>query len=198
MTDTTASFSPLLLLIHPVRAWHALLAAQAARADDEASDAGLTVDVLPGGVRRYRDPALDGLAASRARQNAAVSARLTSTPRLVPLGPCLNCAAVLHVNELTGERVDPWGQAVCGASYGAHLPDVPVLPDGPAAPATGIPDRRTERGGPAHRVGPGLTRTAPPASSRSAQDRFEMLRTERFAETILRSRLDPEDPSRPW
>ena len=66
MTDATASFSLLSLLIHPVRARRAFLDEQANRADDEARAAGLTVEVLPGGLRRYRDPAFDGLAAHRA------------------------------------------------------------------------------------------------------------------------------------
>ena len=36
------------------------------QADAEARQAGLTVEVLAGGVRRYRDPRLDGLAAHTA------------------------------------------------------------------------------------------------------------------------------------
>ena len=66
MTEATASFSRLSLLIHPVRVWRTFLDEQADRADAEARAAGLTVEVLPGGVRRYRDPALDQLAAHRA------------------------------------------------------------------------------------------------------------------------------------
>ena len=38
------------------------------RADAQARAAGLTVEVLPGGVRRYRDPRLDQLSARRAGQ----------------------------------------------------------------------------------------------------------------------------------
>jgi len=66
VTDATASFSPLSLLIHPLRAWRVFLDEQADRADAEARAAGLTVEVLQGGVRRYHDPALDQLAAHRA------------------------------------------------------------------------------------------------------------------------------------
>ncbi len=44
--------------------------ALADRADAQARAAGLTVEVLPGGVRRYRDPRLDQLAAHRAGQAA--------------------------------------------------------------------------------------------------------------------------------
>jgi len=66
MTDASSSFSPLSSLIHPVRVWRAYLNEQANRADAAARAAGLTVEVLPGGVRRYRDPALEELAAHRA------------------------------------------------------------------------------------------------------------------------------------
>jgi hypothetical protein len=56
------------VLAHPVRAWRQFTQAMADRADAHARAAGLTVEVLPGGVRRYRDPRLDQLAARRARQ----------------------------------------------------------------------------------------------------------------------------------
>jgi type IV secretion system protein VirD4 len=52
-------------LTHPILAWRAFTAALAERADAEAQAAGLTVDLLPGGLRRYRDPRLDQLAAHR-------------------------------------------------------------------------------------------------------------------------------------
>ena len=55
---------------HPVRAWRRFTEAVADRADAQARAAGLTVEVLPGGVRRYRDPRLDQLAAHRASQIA--------------------------------------------------------------------------------------------------------------------------------
>jgi hypothetical protein len=64
-----------------------------------------------------------------------------------PVSVCLDCAAVLHVDEVSGLLVDWWGQAERGASCRAHAADVPVLPAGPAAPANRIPDRRTEYGG---------------------------------------------------
>jgi hypothetical protein len=41
------------------------------RADDQAAAAGLTVEVGPGGVRRYRDPCMDQLAARRVAQAAS-------------------------------------------------------------------------------------------------------------------------------
>jgi hypothetical protein len=55
------------VLVHPVRAWRQFNQAVADRADAHARAAGLTVEVLPGGVRRYRDPRLDQLTARRAR-----------------------------------------------------------------------------------------------------------------------------------
>ena len=55
-------------LRHPIQAWRAYQAALAQRADTEAVAAGLTVQVLPNGVRRYRHAHLDeALAALRAR-----------------------------------------------------------------------------------------------------------------------------------
>jgi hypothetical protein len=110
------------------------------------------------------------------------------------VGACLDCAAHLHADDVSVELVDQWGQAICGASYRAHVPDVPVLPAGPAAPATSPPDRlrRTEP-----LQGPGRYQTRSPTSSRPAQDRFQTLRTEHCAETILRSRLDMGHPAGP-
>jgi hypothetical protein len=68
MTDTTtATMSRLSWLTHPVLTWRAYQAALAQRADAEAVTAGLTVQVLPNGMRRYRDPRLDSLAEHRAR-----------------------------------------------------------------------------------------------------------------------------------
>jgi hypothetical protein len=86
-----------------------------------------------------------------------------------PAPVCLDCAAVLHLDEVTGALVDRWGQAECGASCRAHAPDVPMLPAGPAAPVYRIPDRRTERGGPSRPGGAGAV-PAPtvPRQGRSA------------------------------
>jgi hypothetical protein len=58
------------------------------RADADAVAAGLTVEVLAGGVRRYRDPRLDQLAAHRVSQvpvnpPAAAADVDWSQPRLV-------------------------------------------------------------------------------------------------------------------
>jgi hypothetical protein len=55
-------------ILHPMQAWRVFAAAADARADGEAIAAGLTVQVLPDGVRRYRDPRLDAVAAHRAAQ----------------------------------------------------------------------------------------------------------------------------------
>ena len=57
-------------VLHPVHAWRQLTQALADRADAQARRIGLTVEILPGGVRRYRDPRLDPLAAHRAGQAA--------------------------------------------------------------------------------------------------------------------------------
>jgi hypothetical protein len=165
------------------------------RADADAGAAGLTVEVLRRGVRRYRDPRLDQLAGYGASQlpvtpPAAVGTEW-SQPRLVvvaelsrcPQGPppvpvCLDYAAVVRVDDATGALVDQSGEPVCGASYGAHAPDVPVLPAGPTASANRIPDRRTERGGPRQPGGTGavpaptVPRQGRSASSASLRDRL--------------------------
>jgi hypothetical protein len=60
-------------LTRPVHAWRRWVAAVTERADAEAIALGLTVEVLPGGVRRYRDPRLDELAAHRAVTAGPVS-----------------------------------------------------------------------------------------------------------------------------
>jgi hypothetical protein len=150
-------------------------AALTERADAAAVAAGLTVEALAGGVRRYRDLGLDQRVAYRSSQvpvttppaagtdwsqsRLVVVAGLSRCPHGQPLAPvCLDCAALLHVDVVTGALVDQWGQVECGVSGRAHAPDVPVLPGGPAAPANRIPDRRTERGGPRQPMGPGRYR----------------------------------------
>jgi hypothetical protein len=75
-------------LLHPVAAWRVFAAAVNARTDADAIVAGLTVEVLPHGVRRYRDPRLDGLAAHRSRHalldaHAAAQVAAWSPARLV-------------------------------------------------------------------------------------------------------------------
>jgi hypothetical protein len=183
------------------------------RADADAHAAGLTVEVRAGGVRRYRDPRLDRLAAHRASQALVINPPAAAPDADWPPAParrrggavvtvtrhphpvCLDCAASLHVDEATGELVDQWGQAECGASCRAHAPDVPVLPVGPAAPATSMPDR-LRRTDPLQ--GPGRYQTRSPTSSRSAQDRSQTapLRSATPG-TILRSRLDMGHPAGP-
>ncbi len=59
----------LTLLLRQLRAYVDRITA---RADAQARAAGLTVEMAPGGVRRYRDPRLDQLAAGRVRQYAGV------------------------------------------------------------------------------------------------------------------------------
>ncbi len=52
-------------LLRPFRSYPARVTE---RADADARAAGLTIEVLAGGVRRYRDPRLNQLAAHRASQ----------------------------------------------------------------------------------------------------------------------------------
>jgi hypothetical protein len=74
-------------LTHPVQAWRALLSAQADRADAVARAAGLTVEVLPNGVRRYHDPRLDSLAFRHVAPSASdADASDWSPVRLVTTG----------------------------------------------------------------------------------------------------------------
>jgi hypothetical protein len=79
-----------------------------------------------------------GPARHRRRGVVAVSPQRVSR---IAVGVCLDCAADLWVDEATGALVDRWGQATCGASYRAHLPDLPALDAGPATPATSSADR---------------------------------------------------------
>ena len=58
-----AQLSTLYAIRHPLLAWRDFLQTTADRADADALAAGLTVEVLPGRVRRYRDPRLNQLAA---------------------------------------------------------------------------------------------------------------------------------------
>ena len=66
-----AQLSTLYAIRHPLLAWRDFLQTTADRADADALAAGLTVEVLPGGVRRYRDPRLNQLAARRAMLETA-------------------------------------------------------------------------------------------------------------------------------
>ena len=66
-----AQLSTLYAIRHPLLAWRDFLQTTADRADADALAAGLTVEVLPGGVRRYRDPRLNQLAARRATLETA-------------------------------------------------------------------------------------------------------------------------------
>jgi hypothetical protein len=60
---------------HPVKAWRAFVQRVDARADAAAHAVGLTVEVLPNGGRRYRDPRLDRLATHHAATQPADTAR---------------------------------------------------------------------------------------------------------------------------
>jgi hypothetical protein len=141
MTDTTVTVSRLCWLTHPIRAWRAYQAALADRADADAVIAGLTVQILPGGVRRYRDPRLDQFAAHRAARGAA------SPYPGVRNGQGAGGAVAWSTPTLVLGRAD--------------APDVGVLSAGPAAPATSMTDRRTERGGPHLLAGAGAVPPPP-------------------------------------
>jgi hypothetical protein len=58
------------------------------RAAAEAQAAGLTVEVLPRGARRYRDPRLDQVAAHRACQYAGVQAETAWSPATLVRARC--------------------------------------------------------------------------------------------------------------
>jgi hypothetical protein len=81
-----------LMLAHPVRAWRQFTQAVADRADAHARAAGLTVEVLPGGVRRYRDPRLDQLAARRAGQATRHCPHCGQATGTTVVGIASNCA----------------------------------------------------------------------------------------------------------
>jgi hypothetical protein len=76
----------LLTLLRPLRSYAARVTE---RADADAVAAGLTVEVLAGGVRRYRDPRLDQPPAHRSGQllvtPPAAAGRDWSQPRLVAM-----------------------------------------------------------------------------------------------------------------
>jgi hypothetical protein len=75
---------PLSALLRPLRGYSGR-ATQ--RADAEAIGAGLTVEVLPGGVHRYRDPRLDQLATHRASTApAAIDAHWSQLRLVVSVG----------------------------------------------------------------------------------------------------------------
>ena len=54
---------------------------------------------------------------------------------------CLDCAALLYTDDVTGELVDLWGERVCSASYLPHAADLPGLAAQSVGPATGMTDR---------------------------------------------------------
>jgi len=86
-TDIITTVTARPWLTHPVQAWRALLAAQANRADAAGRAAGLTVEVLPNGVRRYHDPRLDSLAPRHvAPSDADADASDWSPVRLITTG----------------------------------------------------------------------------------------------------------------
>jgi hypothetical protein len=175
MTDTTTTATGSATaarpgwLIHPVQAWRAYQAALAERADAEAVAAGLTVQVLPNGVRRYRDPRLDQLPAHCAAQGAA-----SPYPGVRNGGDAVDATA-WSTPTLVLARV--------------HALDVGVLSAGPAAPAAGTTDHRTERGG-LHRLA-GAGAVPPPTVPPQGHSGFASV----SHATALRAALDPGHPA---
>jgi hypothetical protein len=150
-------------------------------ADTEARAAGLSVEVLPGGRRRYRDPRLDQLATHRA-----------AGPYADVRNAVLADGEAWSIPTLTTSA--GWSRRAAIRPRRRPDPDVLGAPAEPAVPATS-PFDRLRRADPLQ--GPGRYQTRSPTSSRPAQDRFQTLRTERCAETILGSRLDPGHPAGP-
>ena len=169
MTDTTViGAARPRWLTHPVRAWRTYQAALADRADAEAVAAGLTVEVLAGGMRCYRDPRLDQLAGHRRRQAEQAAAGGWSAPRLVvagagPAAPANGMTDRLRRAEpLAGAGAVPDPplphQAGCARSFpdgsaekryaGKHLP-VRLDPGDPAGPVPGAPRSGAQNNAPA-------------------------------------------------
>ena len=115
-TDTTLARRPS-WFAHPVQTWRALLAAHADRADAEARAPGLTVEMLPGGVRRYREPRLDSLIEHR----TTTAGQDWSPVRLVEAGQARTPAAP----ETTGDRRTEHGGLSPGWGRGLPAPTAP-------------------------------------------------------------------------
>jgi hypothetical protein len=90
------------VLVHPVRAWRRFNQAAADRADAQARAAGLTVELLPGGMRRYRDPRLDQLTARRAGQVSRHCPHCGQATATTVVGPARNPATWLAPTADTG------------------------------------------------------------------------------------------------
>jgi hypothetical protein len=178
MTDTAVTAARQSWLSHPILAWRTYQAALAERADAEAAAAGLTVEVLPNGLRRYRDPRLDQLAAHRAARGAA------SPYPGIRHGQCAGGAVAWSTPTLVLAR--------------AHAPDIGTLSAGPAGPVTGMTDRRTERGGLHMLAGAGAVPDPPlPHQAGCARSFPDGSAEKRDAGKHLPVRLDPGDPAGP-
>jgi hypothetical protein len=110
----TAMSSRLRSLVHPVRAWRAYTAALAERADAAAIAAGLTVEVLSGRTRRYRDPRLDQLTAHRDTAGPAAPANRIPDRRTEHDGPIRPYGA----GAVPAPTVP--GQGRCGFASASH------------------------------------------------------------------------------
>jgi hypothetical protein len=87
-------------LTHPIQAWHAFTTTTTEQADAEARAAGLTVEVLPNGVRRYHDPRLDQLAP----RPVTTAGQDWSPVRLVRAGQARTPAAPVTAGDRRTER----------------------------------------------------------------------------------------------
>ena len=177
MTDTTTIAAHPSWLSHPILAWRAYQAALAERADAEARASGLTVQVLPNGARRYRDPRLDQLATYRARHTAPgqVDRRAAAATVSSQWSPV----------RRAGAPVDRWGHMTCGSSR-AHAPDLPAAGAEPAEPATSTTDR-LRRAGPLAGAGAVPPPTVPPQGHSGFASVSHA--------TALRAALDPGHPA---
>jgi len=164
--------NPRTAVLHPIETWRGFAQRVDAQADAAAIAAGLTVEHLPSGVRRYRDPRLDQLAAHPAQHAAISEAGEWSTPTLtVTAGWCTNDrspvpfagpAAPANGMPVRLRRADPSagagavppltvprpGRCASSASLRDHLA-VALDPGHPAAAVTGAPAGSREEHAPA-------------------------------------------------
>ena len=160
-------------LLHPVAVFRDYQAALADRADAEAAAAGLTVEVLPNGVHRYRDPRLDLLAAHRGGDSDASEwspVRLASAGGWVadtagPAAPANHMPDRLRRAEpsagagaVPAPTVPHQGRSGCASASLRDRLAAALDPGHPAAPVPDAPAGRREEHAPARLPsGPAIT-----------------------------------------